>query len=37
MTKRKTLPQITPPDQDQMMIDGLAPVSMGERLDWLAD
>ena len=37
MTKRKTLTQITPPDPDQMMIDGVAPVSMGERLGWLAD
>lgn len=37
MTKRKTSPQIKPPDPDQMMIDGVAPVSMGERLGWLAD
>lgn len=37
MTKRKTLPQIAPPDHDQMMIDGVAPVSMGERLGWLAE
>jgi hypothetical protein len=37
MIKRKTMPQITPPDPDQMMIDGVAPVSMGERLGWLAE
>jgi hypothetical protein len=37
MTKRKTLPQITPPDPAQMMIVGVAPVSMGERLGWLAN
>lgn len=37
MIKRKTMPQITPPDPDQMMIDGVAPVSMRERLGWLAD
>ena len=35
--KRKDLSQITPPDPDQMMIDGVAPVNMGERLGWLAD
>ena len=34
--KRKNLPQITPPDPDQIMMDGVAPVSMGERLGWLA-
>ena len=37
MTKRKTLPQITSPDPDQIMIAGVAPVSMGERLGWLAN
>ena len=37
MAKRKTLPQITPPDPDQIMMAGVAPVSMGERLGWLAD
>ena len=36
MAKRKTLPQITPPDPDQIMMAGVAPVSMGERLGWLA-
>lgn len=36
MIKRKTMPQITPPDPEQMMIDGVAPVSMGERLGWFA-
>lgn len=35
--KSKDLPTVTPPDPDQMMIDGVAPVSMGERLGWLAD
>ncbi len=34
--KRKLLPAITPPDPDQIMIAGIAPVSMGERLGWLA-
>ena len=34
--KRKNLPQITPPDPDQIMMAGVAPVSMGERLGWLA-
>jgi hypothetical protein len=37
MTKRKTLPQITPPDPDQIMVAGVAPVSMGEQLGWLAN
>jgi hypothetical protein len=37
ITKRKTLPQITPSDQDQIMMAGVAPVSMGERLGWLAN
>jgi hypothetical protein len=36
ITKRKTLPQIAPPDPTQIMIAGVAPVSMGERLGWLA-
>ena len=35
--KRKSLPQITPPDPDQIMMAGVAPVSMGERLGWLAE
>ena len=35
--KRKDLREIIPPDPDQMMIDGVAPISMGERLDWLAE
>ena len=34
---RKDLPKMTPHDPDQMMIDGVAPVSMGERLGWLAE
>ena len=37
MAKSKTLPQITPPDPAQMTIAGVAPVSMGERLGWLAN
>lgn len=37
MTKRKTLKQITPPAPDQIMMAGVAPVSMGERLGWLAN
>jgi hypothetical protein len=37
MAKRKTLPQITPSDADQIMMAGVAPVSMGERLGWLAN
>lgn len=37
MTKRKTLPQIAPPDPDQLMMAGVAPISMGERLGWLAN
>ena len=37
MAKRKTLPQITQPDPDQIMMAGVAPVSMGERLGWLAN
>ena len=35
--KRKDLPTITPPDPDQIMMAGVAPVSMGERLGWLAE
>jgi hypothetical protein len=37
MAKRKTSPQIPPPDPDQIMMTGVAPVSMGERLGWLAN
>ena len=37
MAKRKTLPQITPPHPDQIMMAGVAPVSLGERLGWLAE
>lgn len=36
MAKNKTLPQITPPDPNQIMMTGIAPVSIGERLVWLA-
>ena len=35
--KRKDLASITPPDPDQIMMAGVAPVSMGERLGWLAN
>ena len=34
--KRKDLASVTPPDADQIMIAGIAPVSTGERLGWLA-
>ena len=37
MAKRKTSPQITPPDPAQIMMAGVAPVSTGERLGWLAN
>ena len=37
MAKRKTPPQIVAPNPDQIMMAGVAPVSMGERLGWLAD
>jgi hypothetical protein len=33
----QALPQITPPDPAQIVMAGVAPVSMGERLGWLAD
>ena len=34
---RKTLPKITPPDPAQIMMAGVAPVSIGERLGWMAN
>ena len=34
--KRKDLPTIAAADPDQIMMAGVAPVSMGERLGWLA-
>ena len=37
MAKRKTLTQIVPPDPDQIMMAGVAPVSVGERLGWLTN
>ena len=37
MTKYKTVPQIAAPDAAQIMMAGVAPVSMGERLGWLAN
>jgi hypothetical protein len=36
MTKCKPLPQIAPPDPAQIVMAGVAPVSMGERLVWLS-
>jgi hypothetical protein len=35
--KRKDLPTIAAPDPDQIMMAGVASVSMGERLGWLAE
>ena len=35
--KRKDLPTIAAPDPDQIMMAGVVPVSMGERLGWLAE
>ncbi|MEP7348496.1 MAG: hypothetical protein ABI668_00940 [Sphingorhabdus sp.] len=35
--KRKDLRTVTPPDPDQIMMAGVAPVSVGERLGWLAN
>jgi hypothetical protein len=37
MAKRKTLPQIATTDPDQIVMAGVAPVSMGERLGLLAN
>ncbi len=37
MAKRKTLPHIAPPDPDQIIMESVAPVSIGERLGWLAN
>lgn len=34
--KRKDLPTVAAPDPNQIMMAGIAPVSMGERLGWLA-
>ena len=34
---RKTLPKIAPPDPAQIMMAGVAPVSMGERLGGLVN
>ena len=34
--KRKALPTVAAPDPDQITMTGVAPVSMGERLGWLA-
>jgi hypothetical protein len=37
MAKHKKLPQIMAPDPDQIMMAGVAAVSIGERLGWLAN
>lgn len=37
MSKRKSLPHFAAPDPAQIMMAGVAPVSMGERLGWLAN
>jgi hypothetical protein len=37
MTKHDAAKQITPPDPDQIMMAGVAPVSVGEQLGWLAN
>jgi hypothetical protein len=37
MARHKTLPQMRPTDPDRIMMAGVAPVSMGERLGWLAN
>ena len=37
MAKRKTLPQIAASDPAQIIMAGVAPVSMGERVGWLAE
>lgn len=34
--KRKHPPAVAPPDPDQTTMTGIAPVTMGERLCWLA-
>ena len=34
--KRKDLPTVAAPDTNQIMMAGIAPVSMGGRLGWLA-
>ena len=35
--KRKALLKITPADPAQIMLADVAPISIGERLGWLAD
>ena len=34
--KRKSPPRVTAPDPDQITMAGVQPVSLGERLCWLA-
>lgn len=36
MTRSRRSVRIAAPDPDQVMMAGVAPVSMGERLGWLA-
>jgi hypothetical protein len=36
MSKARPAVRVAAPNPDQMMIAGVAPVSMAERLDWLA-
>lgn len=36
MTRSRRSVRIVPPDPDQVMMAGVVPVSMGERLGWLA-
>jgi hypothetical protein len=36
MSKARPIVRIAAPNPDQMMIAGVAPVSMAERLGWLA-
>jgi hypothetical protein len=35
--KRKGLPTVAAPDPGQITMAGIAPVSLGERLGWLAE
>jgi hypothetical protein len=37
VTRFKPRVQVTAADHDQIMMAGVAPVSMGERLSWLAE
>jgi hypothetical protein len=37
MAKRQTLPQITPPNPNQIMMTAVVPVSISARLGWLVN